>query len=282
MIDLHTHTTASDGQYSPKSLIEKAKKSGLSLIAITDHNTTQGFSEAEIATKEEDITLVKGVELNIEWATGEFHLLALGIKNVSPALKEICAHLEKSRIERNKIIVQKLNENGVDISYEELVKSFPFSQIGRPHIASFLVEKKVVRTRQQAFQKYLGSGRPCFEKMTGANLDEAVQAIVDSNAAPVIAHPLSLYVSWGKMEEVLKNIFERGVAGLEAFHPGARNGACNRLEKLARSIGFFITAGSDFHGEKVRSDRKLGHTSGNKKIEDTFYTDELLPYLSSL
>jgi predicted metal-dependent phosphoesterase TrpH len=280
MIDLHIHTNASDGQYSPAALIQKAAEKGISVLAVTDHDTVAGLGEAAGAAEESGITFVPGIELNIEWPTGEFHLLGLGIKNISSSLLEIIGRLQKNREERNLGIIAKMKEDGVDASYEELQALFPDRPIGRPHFAAYLVGKKLVRNRQQAFDKYLAKGRKWYVDRTGANLDESVQAVSDSGGVSVIAHPLSLYLSWGRMDDVLEDIHGRGVEGLEAYHPGAREVDCSRLEKLARAHHFFVTAGSDFHGEKIRADRKIGYTCGGRKIDDRFYYDELLPHLS--
>ena len=116
----------------------------------------------------------------------------------------------------------------------------------------------------------------------GMNLDVAIQAIKDSEGIPVLAHPLSLYVSWGKIEGVLTDLKERGICGLEAWHSGVRLSEAKRLEELARKLGFFVTAGSDFHGEKVRADRKIGHTAGGLKIDSRFWQDELSVQLKNL
>ena len=161
-----------------------------------------------------------------------------------------------------------MREAGVDITLEEMYADFPDTVLGRPHFAAELVKKKVVKTRQQAFDRYLAKGRPWYVARVGSNLDEAIIAIKESGGVPVIAHPMSLYLSWGKLPDALQNFYERGVMGLEAFHPGARVTECLRLEELARKIGYFVTAGSDFHGEKIRGDRKIGYTCGGRKIED--------------
>ena len=268
MIDLHVHTTASDGQYSPSQIIEKALEKNISTIAITDHDTVAGLDEGAAAAKEHGITFVPGVELNISYPTGEFHLLGLGFKQISPSLTEILENLVKNRELRNVQIIEKMREAGVDITLEEMKSDFPDTVLGRPHFAAELVKKKVVKTRQQAFDRYLAKGRPWYVARVGSNLDEAIVAIKESGGVPVIAHPMSLYLSWGKLPDALQNFYERGVAGLEAFHPGARVTECLRLEELAQKIGYFVTAGSDFHGEKIRADRKLGHTCGGRKIED--------------
>ena len=268
MIDLHVHTTASDGQYTPSQIIQMASEKNISTIAITDHDTVAGLEEGANAAKEHNITFVPGTELNINFPTGEFHLLGLGFKKIAPSLEELLATLVKNREIRNVQIIEKMREAGVDITLDEMYADFPDTVLGRPHFAAELVKKKVVKTRQQAFDRYLAKGRPWYVARVGSNLDEAIIAIKESGGLPVIAHPMSLYLSWGKLPDTLQNFYERGVMGLEAFHPGARVTECLRLEELAQKIGFFVTAGSDFHGEKIRADRKLGHTCGGRKIED--------------
>jgi len=273
MIDLHVHTTASDGQYTPSQIIEKASNHNIGVIAITDHDTLAGIEEGRQAAAEKGMTFVAGTELNINFPTGEFHLLGLGFKKIAPSLTVLLDNLVKNREIRNHQIIEKMKEGGVDISLEEMQAIFPDTVLGRPHFAAMLVEKKVVKTRQQAFDRFLAKGRPWYVERVGSNLDEAIVAIKESGAIPVVAHPMSLYLSWGKLPDALQNFYERGVVGIEAFHPGARVTECLRLEELGRKIGFVITAGSDFHGEKIRSDRRLGHTCGNKKIEDKIWED---------
>jgi predicted metal-dependent phosphoesterase TrpH len=268
MIDLHVHTTVSDGQYTPSQIIQMASEKNISTIAITDHDTVAGLEEGAKAAAESNLTFVPGTELNINFPTGEFHLLGLGFKKISASLEELLAALVKNRETRNIQIIEKMREAGVDITLEEMYADFPDTVLGRPHFAAELVKKKLVKTRQQAFDRYLAKGRPWYVARVGSNLDEAIVAIKESGGVPVIAHPMSLYLSWGKLPDALQNFYERGVMGLEAFHPGARVTECLRLEELARKIGFFVTAGSDFHGEKIRADRKLGHTCGGRKIED--------------
>lgn len=280
MIDLHSHSKASDGQYSPSELICNAAAENISVLALTDHDTVAGHAEALEASKKAGIIFVPGTELEIQWPTGEFHLLGLGLKSLSEKLMDIISFLQNERKSRNGKIIEKMQQDGIQITLEQLEELNPGKSLGRPHIADFLVSKKIVKNRQSAFDKFLARGRPWYVSRAGADLKEAVQAISDSGGIPVIAHPLSLYVSWGKLDGVLSEIFAAGVQGLEAWHPGARVVESMRLEELGRKIGFFITAGSDFHGEKIRADRKLGHSAGGRKIEDRFWTEELLPRLS--
>lgn len=279
MIDLHVHTTASDGQYTPAQIIEKASEKNIKVIAITDHDSFAGVNEAMTAGEKLGVKVIPGIELNISFPTGEFHLLGLGINNPSDSLKCIVENVIKYRNERNQAIISKMNEDGVQITLDELLTDFPNTVIGRPHFAAELVKHGVVKTRQQAFDQYLGRGRKWYTPRICTNLDEAIVAIRESGGVPVVAHPMSLYLSWGKLPDMLKDCYDKGVAGIEAFHPGARVTECLRLEELGRKIGFIITAGSDFHGEKIRADRKLGHTCGGKKIDDKYYFEELLKVL---
>ena len=279
MIDLHVHTTASDGQYTPAQIIQKAADKNIKVIAITDHDTTAGLAEAKQAGEQLGVTVVGGIEINITFPTGEFHLLGLGLKKTSKSLNIIVENVIKNRKDRNLQMISNMQADGVGITLEELETDFPNTVLGRPHFAAELVKHGVVKTRQQAFDQYLARGRKWYVPRVCTNLDKAIVAIQESGGVPVLAHPMSLYLSWGRMPDFLADCYEKGVAGIEAFHPGARVTECLRLEELGRKIGFFITAGSDFHGEKIRNDRRLGHTCGGKKIEDKYYFEELFPAL---
>ncbi|MDR2901333.1 MAG: PHP domain-containing protein [Treponema sp.] len=269
MIDLHTHSTASDGSMSPSELIDAAAEKGLSAIALTDHDTIDGNEEAAIAAKNKNITFIPGVELSIKWEPGEFHLLGLGIKEVSPSFKEALEELCMLREKRNREILDKMNELNIDVQYEEIKALSKGKVIGRPHFAAFLVNRKIVKNREQAFDRYLGKNRPFYVSKQGLDLERAIRIIKESGGIPVLAHPMSLYVSWGKLPDLLKSFAEKGIEGIEAWHPAIKVSACKRLETLGRSLGFHITAGSDFHGA-LRLDRKLGITAGKTKIEDSF------------
>lgn len=224
------------------------------------------------------MTFVPGVELNIDWPTGEFHLLGLGLKRYSCEFLDILKNLQESREFRNREIIRKMQDAGFDVSLEEIRKNVKTKCIGRPHFAAYMVEKKIVKSRQEAFDKYLGKHCPWYTERDGANLDDSIAAIKSSGGIPVMAHPLSIYVGWGKIQPVLENLKERGIVGLEAYHPGARFGECRHLEVLARELNFLVTAGSDYHGEAVRADRKIGHTCGGLKIQNRFW-DEIKDFI---
>ncbi len=282
MIDLHTHSTASDGYFSPSELMTYASEKKITTIALTDHDTIAGLDEAKQKANELNINFIPGIEISIEWPTGEFHLLGLGLKTPSKELLKIIDDLQNERENRNRKIVEKLQQQKIDITYEELVQKAGTKTIGRPHFAKLLVEKGIVKKNQQAFDRFFANGRPCYVKKHGADLKESIEAIKTSGGIPVQAHPLSMYVSWGKMEETMTQIKLAGVEGLEAFHSGVRLSEAIRLEKLAKKLGMITTAGSDFHGEKIRADRKIGYSAGKLKIEDRFWLEELKPALEKL
>ena len=284
MLDLHTHSTASDGSFSPSALIEEAAKRGISAIALTDHDTTNGLEEAAKAAREQGIRFIPGIELQILWngdTGGDFHLLGLGITRPSPAFTAAVKELARRREERNLEILDKINKAGISASYDEIRALAAGSDtcepglsdcrhsIGRPHFAAFLVKRKVVKNREQAFVRYLGKGKPFYMPKAGLRFELAAAAIKESGGIAVLAHPMSLYVAWGRLPALIKNLQERGLDGLEAWHPTAKVSSCRRLEELGKRLGLLVTAGSDFHGE-ARVDRKLGITAGGKKIERSF------------
>lgn len=279
MIDLHTHSSASDGLFSPEDSAKYAVEKGLGVWALTDHDTVSGLHDAARVCLHSETLFVPGVELNIRWSTGEFHLLGLGLQRYSEELKDVIADLTESRRVRTREIIEKMNAAGIPVTEAELKSEFPGSQIGRPHFAAYLMKQGKVRTRQEAFTRFLGKGKPFYVWHEGVDLDVAVDAVKSAGGVPVLAHPLSLYVSWGKMEETIEKIKRHGVEGIEAWHPGARESECLRLEQLARKLGLFVTGGSDYHGKGMRADRHLGRTSGDRRIDDRFWTEELAPHL---
>jgi predicted metal-dependent phosphoesterase TrpH len=278
MIDLHTHSRASDGSFSPSDLVFHAESQGISVLALTDHDSVAGNDEASRAAESAGIRFIAGIELDIEWKPGECHLLGLGLKSVHTDLASLLERLQADRLERNLGIIEKMRAGGIDIDLERVMAIAGGGTLGRPHFAQFLVETKVVRNRQQAFDRYLAKDRPYYLDRKGIPLNEGVAAIRASGGVPVLAHPLSLYVSWGALPAIIEDFRDRGIAGLEAWHPAARIVECERLEALAKSLGLFVTAGSDFHGA-ARPDRKIGKTAGRRSIDDRFFYEGLAPLL---
>jgi predicted metal-dependent phosphoesterase TrpH len=277
VIDLHTHSTASDGSFSPSALVHAAAAQGITALALTDHDTLAGLREAEQAAKQEDIQFIPGIEIELSWEPGEFHLLGLGISKPSPAFMEAIAGLAQKREARNRAIIERMQEAGIEAQYEDILALSGGHSVGRPHFASFLVNRHIVKNHEQAFEKYLAKGKPFYVPRECLEFRQALALIKESGGITVLAHPMSLYVAWGTLPSLIRNFQEQGMDGIEAWHPTATPRACKRLEELGRSLNMYITAGSDFHGAN-RPDRKLGITSGNCKISEAIL--EAIPPLT--
>lgn len=269
MIDLHTHSTASDGSLSPGALLRLAAERRLTAIALTDHDTIAGLPEARAAAEAAGIRLLRGVEIEVDFKPGEFHLLGLCIGDAASELEEELGALAAGRLERNRKIIELMRSDGMAVDWDELSEHSRATLIGRPHIAAYLVEKKIVKTRQLAFDRYIGKGKPYYFPKASLPLEKAIGLIRRSGGLAVVAHPLSLFVSWTRLRSLFPEWKAMGIDGIEAWHPAARRGECGKLEVLALQHGFFVTAGSDFHGEP-RPERKLGITAGDRRIEEGF------------
>ncbi len=273
MIDLHTHSTASDGCLSPAALIGLAADSGLRLIALTDHDSLEGLPEAEAAARAKGIGFIRGIEMEVAWEPGEFHMLGLDLADLGGELAEATLTMARSRGNRNRLIMDKIREAGIPATMEELRTHAGAGSIGRPHFADMLVKRNAARNRQDAFDKYLAKGRPFYLAKECFPLTEVIRLIHAAGGLAIAAHPLSLFVSWGRLPGILDEWKELGVDGIEAYHPTAKLGQCRRLDALGRARGFRITAGSDYHGNR-RPERRLGHTAGKLPIADS-YLDEI-------
>jgi predicted metal-dependent phosphoesterase TrpH len=288
MVDLHTHSNASDGELSPALLIREAARRGLCAIALTDHDTIGGLESAAAEARAVGIRCIPGIEIHINWSGehvpvetcglgpgGEFHLLGLGIKSPSSAFLEAIAELSRGREARNREILDKMHELSIEATWEDLLREADAGgggrnggySVGRPHFAGLLVRRQIVRTWEQAFARYLGAGKPLYVPKTGLEFERAVAVIRESGGIPVLAHPMSLYVAWGRLPDLIQALKARGLMGLEAWHPTAKARSCRRLEELGRQLGLYITEGSDFHGF-IRPERTLGCSGAGRTIED--------------
>jgi len=285
MIDLHTHSNASDGDYSPAQLVREAAKRGITALALTDHDTLGGLEDARQEAQAAGIHFIPGIEISIKWAAesgarergarernapglgpgGEFHLLGLGIRSPSPAFLAAIGDLSRRREERNREILDRMHELSIEATWEELLALSGGHSVGRPHFASLLVQRRIVKNREQAFARYLKAGKPLYVPKTGLAFAEAAALIRESGGIPVLAHPMSLFVAWGRLPDLVKVLKDGGLMGLEAWHPTAKAKACRRLEDLGKALGLYITEGSDYHGA-IRPDRKLGCSHRGREI----------------
>ncbi len=268
MIDLHTHSTASDGTFTPSELMQHAADIGLSAIALTDHDTLDGLDEAAEAAEKLGIRFIAGIELEIEHHPGEFHLLGLGLEDWhNSSLALFLEEIREKRNNRNEMMVDLIRQDGIDISHEDLENTAGGRIIARPHFAKLLVERKIAKNIKHAFDKFLGVGQKYYISKEVIGAEQGIKLIHQAGGKAVIAHPLSLYLSWGKLPEHLRVWKEMGLDGIEALHSGANKNQKARFVKLAEEEGLIITGGSDFHGTN-RRDRTLGRGAGFQYVPD--------------
>jgi 3',5'-nucleoside bisphosphate phosphatase len=243
--DLHTHTTASDGTFSPSQNIQRAVEKGLKAIAITDHDTINGVEAAlEEASKHDDFECVPGIEISTLYKGQDIHVLGYYIDYKDKNFLMTLEKLTSVRDQRNKMILQKLNGLGIQIEASELeAKRCGEGNVGRGHIAEILMEKGIVNSLPEAFEKYLGKGKAAYAIPDRISPIEAVKIIQDANGVPVLAHP-GIYDA----DELIALLSENGLAGIECCHPDHTIEQVHHYEKLAEKFSLIKTAGSDFHG----------------------------------
>ncbi|MDR3147442.1 MAG: PHP domain-containing protein [Treponema sp.] len=291
MIDLHTHSNASDGSLSPVLLIREAARREISALALTDHDSIKGLPFARNEADLLGIRFIPGIEIEINYAApGQFHLLGLGISRPSPAFIKAVEELSRLREERNREMLERMRQLGIDADWEELLRlargdaanaeeDSDYSSIGRPHFATLLVKRGIAKNQELAFNRYLTPGKPLYVPKAGLDFDMAQALIRESGGLPVLAHPMSLYLSLNRLPALLEDLKNRGLAGIEAWHPTAKLRECERLEGIAKELGLYVSAGSDFHGEN-RPGRSLGHSCEGRKIEESVL--EAIPPLLAL
>ncbi|HTP58658.1 MAG TPA: PHP domain-containing protein [Spirochaetia bacterium] len=275
MIDLHTHSTASDGSCTPERLIELALAGGLTALALTDHDTLDGVKEARSRSDGSGLLFFAGVEIEIDRdAAGEFHLLGLGLSDQRRDLADALDALQQARHQRNLRMVEKLTRDGIPVSMEELNEIAGGKVVSRAHFARLFVRKKVVSSIDAAFTRLIGKGQAYYEPRACLALEEATRLIHGAGGIAVVAHPVSLGLKGPALRQFLSSCKDQGVDGLEAWHPNHALSECRRFQRMAAGLGLLVTGGSDFHGEHMPK-RKLGFTAAGRAIPDELLT--LLP-----
>lgn len=264
-IDLHLHTTFSDGTLTPSQIVDQAKKCNLKAIAITDHDTINGVEEALRSGEKEGLEVIPGVELSAEFDR-EMHLLGLFIDYKNKKLHNILEILKTHRENRNPLIVERLNNVGIDITYEEVKNAAHNRIIGRPHIANILINKGYVKDMHEAFDKYLGVGKIGYVKKDRIPADLAINIIKEANGIPILAHPGHFRKTAKELDKFIFELKEIGLMGVEAYHSDHDEETTKALVKIADKHNLLISGGSDFHGEHKKH-IFMGTGYGNMKIE---------------
>jgi len=247
-IDLHIHSSASDGSLRPAEVVRFAKKNGLQVIALTDHDTTSGLQEALEEGRKQGIEVIPGIELSIEMKGGTFHLLGYGIKETEELQSSLRRFIEGREV-RNKKILHKLEKLGMKIDYQELIDAVPGVVPGRPHIARLMLEKGYVNSYQEAFENYLKKGAVAYQDRFRMKDKEGIGLIIDSGGIPVLAHPFSLKMEKEKFEDYLNTLIQYGLKGIEAYYTKHTKEQQKYYLKIAKEYRLLVTGGSDFHGD---------------------------------
>lgn len=289
MIDLHAHTTVSDGGDSPAGLVGKAAEAGLSAIAVTDHDNDSGCAEAAEEGAARGVEVVPGVEISCdveELTAGGYapsarptmHLLGYFVPLDDNPLSAALAELQDARANRNRHIVGRLNDLGIGVTFEEVEAEAggPGAQIGRPHFAAVLVRHGAVSGYQQAFDEYLAKGAKAYVDRKLYKPAEAIALMRSAGVVPVLAHPFTLNLRRADLERFVDDLCAAGLCGIEGFHGDQPLEAQEVYRELGRRRGLIVSGGSDYHGD-MRPDRAL---PGGK--HDVFVPDDVLEELRAV
>ncbi len=248
-IDLHTHSTASDGIYSPTELLTRAKEIGLRVLALTDHDTTGGLDEAAHAAAKLDIDFIPGIEINTDVSGGEVHVLGYFPEYARPAFQAILTVLRDARERRGQRMVELLNAHGIHVSWER-VREIAQGAVGRPHVAKALLEAGYVQTIGEAFDKYIGTGLFAYVPRYKLTPEDAVRLIASANGLPVMAHPADL-PGLDELRNWLPGLRDAGMVGLETYYGPYTEEQEQSLLALANEYDLIPTGGTDFHGPGI-------------------------------
>jgi len=273
-IDLHTHTTFSDGTFTPEALVRKAEETDVAVLAVTDHDTLLGIEPAIAAARQGKVTVVPGIELSIDMDlrdNGYIHLLGLFIDHRRSALQARLEQLRAARDGRNRIILAKLRRLDMPVTEAELGREAGEGSAGRPHIAALMVRNGYVNSLKEAFDKYLKEGAPAFADRDKLNFEDACDLIHGAGGLAILAHPVSLRVTdQVELENFLLKLKPAGMDGLEVYSSFHSRRFSRLLRTLAKGNGLLISGGSDFHGGNKPGIR-LGRGTGRLNIPISVY-----------
>ncbi|OQX08479.1 MAG: hypothetical protein BWK76_23540 [Desulfobulbaceae bacterium A2] len=246
-IDLHTHSLFSDGALAPSELVSRAAAAGMSALALTDHDTVEGLAEAMAAGERLGCMVVPGVEISVTWRGSSLHMLGYWFDPASSGLRDWLAPLQQGREERNRRILERLRELGVEVDEKELVQAAGEGLAGRPHIARLLVAKGVVNDVEGAFVRYLRKGAAAYVARFAYPAEEAIAMLHRLGGIAVLAHPGQLNLDEPGLAALLGSLRASGLDGIEGYHPSHSFRCTRRLLTLARRYDLAISGGSDFH-----------------------------------
>jgi len=261
-VDLHSHTSYSDGHYTPEELIIKAKSNGIDVLSITDHDTVDGIAEAIEVGKKNGIEVIPGLEISSDIRDREVHLLAYFFDPLNKELEEYLKFFRAERIKRAIRIIEKLNALGLTITIDDVMEIAKNSAVGRPHIAKAMVKNSLVSNYFEAFSKYIGNNCPAYERKVHVSPRSAFKIISDAGGLSFIAHPGNL------PDVIMVELIEAGLDGIEVIHPSHLPHQVKHYRGIVNEYFLLESGGSDFHGGERNDYANLGkYTVGYSKID---------------
>lgn len=269
-IDLHVHSNASDGSLSPTEVVSMANEAGLSYFALTDHDTVEGVAEAIEASKNyPNLTVIPGIELSCYYENRELHIVGLFIDYQDTVFQQELNKLKYAREERNRKMVQKFVDAGIDLTMDELLHGNPKSVITRAHFARVLVEKGLCSNKNEAFDRYLGIGCPFYLPKPKITPEHVIGLIRSVNGTAILAHPYSYKFDRIQISKILdETLIPLGLSGMECYYSTYDLGQTQELRSMAYQKNLLVSGGSDFHGV-VKPDISIGTGRGNLCISDS-------------
>lgn len=269
MIDLHVHSTASDGTLTPKEIVEQAETVGLTALALTDHDTVQGIDEAARAAEAKPLTFVPGVEISAVIKKGALHIVGLFIDPKAPALLETLAWAAERRVERNAVMIERLARLGMPLTMAELDEAAKGGMVGRPHFATVMVQKGYAKSFRVAFRNWLKKGQAAYCPKKRVDRRRAIEVIREAGGVPILAHPNQTQRLGDELEKLVKELTDDGLGGLETHCSGHSEDDIRLLSRLAEKYHLVESGGSDFHGA-IKPGLALGKGPGGLRVPDDF------------
>jgi predicted metal-dependent phosphoesterase TrpH len=264
--DLHMHSTHSDGTCTPRELVAMARRKGLAAIALTDHATLSGVAEAQEAGRALGVRVLSGVEISVEYASKTVHMLGYCFDSGSQVLRAGLERILGGRHERNLKIVEKLNELGCAVTYEDVAAEAGGKVVGRPHFARALIRRGYAATNEEAFEKFLARGAAAYVERLRFSPANAVAMIRSAGGIPVLAHPKFVPVRDGEsLEDIVRTLREAGLMGIECHYSLHTPEETRRYLDLARRYSLIVTGGTDFHGD-VKPEIEMGTGLGELRV----------------
>ena len=245
-IDLHTHSTFSDGTFTPLQLVKYAEEKGLKAFALTDHDTTEGVKEAK--SIETNVEVISGVEISTRYDKKEIHIVGLYVNENDADLNKQLKYYREKRVTRNFEILEKLNSLGVNITIDDVKESCTGDVISRAHIAKALVSKGFVGSYTEAFDRYLGDNKCAYVPRETLNYEESMELITKAGGVPVLAHPLLYKMSDTNIENMMVKLRQKGLKAVEVYYSTHSNSDTQHIMAMANRVGLIYSGGSDFHG----------------------------------